>query len=97
MKQGRIEPTLGHLPMPTTRLHYLSSMTRLIWFDERTGAKVYVDGGMVSITHGAVGSHVMAPDEAAAFADEFANAIVHACAHASRWNAATRQGDGGAQ
>jgi len=97
MSQDRIEPTLSHLPSIATTLHYLSSMTTLIWFDERTGAQVCVKGGMVDITHGAVGSYVLTPDEAAAFADAFANAVVHACARASRWNSATLQYDEGTE
>ena len=95
MNQGRIEPTLSHRPAVTTTQHYISSMRRLIWSDERTGARVHVQGGMVYITHGAMGSYVLTPDEAAAFADALANAVVHACAHASRWNSATRRHDGG--
>lgn len=99
---------LDHLPMASTESHYIStrshdlstrshdlSTRRLIWSDERTGAQVYVQGGMVHITHGAMGSYVLTPDEAAAFADAFANAVVHACARASRWNSATRRQDGG--
>lgn len=95
MNQGRIELSLSHRRVVTTELHYISSMRRLIWSDERTGARVYVEGGMVDITHGAVGSYVLTPHEAAAFADAFANAVVHACARASRWNSATRRHDGG--
>lgn len=104
----RIELALSHIPMASTESRFIStrshdlstrshdlSARRLIWSDERTGAQVDVQGGMVHITHGAMGSYVLTPDEAAAFADAFANAVVHACARASRWNSATRRHDGG--
>ncbi len=64
--------------------------SRFIWRDEWTGAEVSVNGGWVEISHGAAGPYLLTPDEAAAFTDALANAVVHACARAARWNPATR-------
>lgn len=66
----------------------------LIWRDELTGAAVLVNGAWVEIVHGAVVPYSLTPDEAETFADELTDAIVRACAWATRWNPASRGYDG---
>ena len=68
--------------------------SRFVWRDEWTGAAVSVNGGLVEIDHGAAAPYLLTPDEAAAFTDALANAVVHACAWAARWNPATRSYSG---
>lgn len=72
-------------------------MYGLIWFDKVTGAQVYVNGALVEITHGAIGSYRLTPDEAETFADALTAAIVRACACASRWNPVSRRYDGASE
>ena len=68
--------------------------SRFIWRHEWTGAAVSVNGGLVEVSHGAAAPYLLTPDEAAAFTDALANAVVHACDWAARWNPTTRSYSG---